>query len=161
MSRCDAAAAAVSGGSRTLASFPRPANAKSSPAPRLRILWARALQEVAKASTLDLDAHTSLAHPVTQTPSTGYSSVGGTVAPFRSSATCVLMSHVLYAEALSSESQLLPTTDHLADREQRQSLLQYVDQRIQELEEERCELRQQLSDLKAERSIIEAKMSET
>ncbi|TPP53067.1 hypothetical protein CGC21_1095 [Leishmania donovani] len=115
MSRCDAAAAAVSGGSRTLASFPRPANAKSSPAPRLRILWARALQEVAKASCW--------------TP--------------------------------SSESQLLPTTDHLADREQRQSLLQYVDQRIQELEEERCELRQQLSDLKAERSIIEAKMSET
>lgn len=61
----------------------------------------------------------------------------------------------------SSESQPLPTTDHLADGKQRQSLLQYVDQRIQELEEERCELRQQLSDLKAERSIIEAKMSET
>ncbi|KAG5505883.1 hypothetical protein JIQ42_06677 [Leishmania sp. Namibia] len=58
----------------------------------------------------------------------------------------------------SSQSQPPSSVDHLADEKQRQSLLQYIDQRIQELEEERCELRQQLSDLKAERSIIEAKI---
>ncbi|CAJ1022517.1 hypothetical protein Q4I30_002895 [Leishmania utingensis] len=66
-----------------------------------------------------------------------------------------------HSASSSSESQALPAIDHLADEKQRQSLLQYIDQRIQELEEERCELRQQLSDLKAERSIIEAKANET
>ncbi|KAG5510081.1 hypothetical protein JKF63_06974 [Porcisia hertigi] len=60
----------------------------------------------------------------------------------------------------SSQSQCLQTIGQLTDDAQRQSLLQYIDQRVQELEEEWLELRQQLSDLQAERSIIEAKMSE-
>ncbi|KAG5484714.1 hypothetical protein LSCM1_06532 [Leishmania martiniquensis] len=60
----------------------------------------------------------------------------------------------------SSESPPPPAIGHLADETQRQSLLQYIDQRIQELEEERCELRQQLSDLKAEQSIAKAKIRE-
>ncbi|KPA76913.1 hypothetical protein ABB37_07298 [Leptomonas pyrrhocoris] len=43
---------------------------------------------------------------------------------------------------------------------QRQSLLQYIDQRMQDLEEERRELRQLASDLEAERRIIIAKLAE-
>jgi hypothetical protein len=53
-----------------------------------------------------------------------------------------------------------PAIDSSSGDAQRRALLQYVDQRIQQLEEERRELLQQASDLDAERLIILAKMAE-
>ncbi|KPI85524.1 hypothetical protein ABL78_5405 [Leptomonas seymouri] len=61
---------------------------------------------------------------------------------------------------LSNLASPSPALDSSSGDAQRQSLLQYIDQRIQELEEERQELRQQASDLEAERRIIVAKMAE-
>ncbi|KAL7700333.1 hypothetical protein N2W54_001971 [Lotmaria passim] len=54
-----------------------------------------------------------------------------------------------------------PALDASPGEAQRQALLQYIDQRIQELEEERRELRLQASDLDAERRVILAKMAES
>ncbi|KAK7200699.1 hypothetical protein NESM_000127200 [Novymonas esmeraldas] len=63
----------------------------------------------------------------------------------------------------SSESRPLPDgdDDDHGDKTQQTALLEYIDQRMLELTEERQHLQQQLSDLQAEHRIIESKMSKT